>query len=246
MLKRKAIASLIHLFATLITSSLCAFCVYGVWYPGAFAKMVRGADIFQLIILVEFCLGPVLSFVVFNPNKTRWHLIGDYCVIVLVQLSALIYGVYTVANGRPIYMVFVKDRIEIVARSELNAEDILQIKDFKMKPGWLGPKLICVAYPVDSKERSDLLFSALAGRDIQLKPSYYRECESGEVLAKTFPKARLFTDTKIQSSNLPKNIADRDFTWLPVVTRFGAWLAIYMDGEREQYFNLDPFSGERG
>ena len=33
------------------------------------------------------------------------------------------------------------------------------------------------------------------------------------------------------------------FTWLPLVTRFGAWLVIYVDGEREQYFNLDPFSG---
>lgn len=245
MWKQKTFAFAVHFLVTLITSAACALCVYGLWYPGAFANMVGGADILKLIILAEFCLGPVLSFVIFNPKKTRRHLIADYCVIGLVQLSALFYGVITVANGRPIYVVFVKDRLEVIARSELTAEDIKQVKDPKVKPGWLGPKLICVAYPVDAKERSDLLLSALAGKDIQLKPSYYRECETGEVLAKAFPKTRLFTDTKIQGSDLPKNIADRDFTWLPLVTRFGAWLVIYKDGEREQYFNLDPFSGGR-
>jgi hypothetical protein len=246
MWKEKSIAFAVHFLVTVITSGLCAICVYGLWYPGAFAQMVGGANIFRLIIITEFCLGPVLSFVIYNSKKTRKHLVADYCVVGLFQLSALAYGVFTVAQGRPIYMVFVKDRLEVIARTELSQEELAQVRDAKVSPGWLGPKLICVDYPADPHERSDLLMSALAGKDIQLKPNYYRQCQNGEVIGKSFSKERLFSDTKIRSAGLPKEIADKDFTWLPVVTRFGAWLAVYVNAEKEIYLNLDPFIEDPG
>lgn len=242
MWKEKLIAFAVHFLVTLVTSGLCAFCVYGLWYPGAFAQMVGGANILRLIIIAEFCLGPVLSFVIYTSKKTRNHLVADYCVVGLFQLSALAYGVFTVAEGRPIYMVFVKDRLEVIARTELSQEELKQVRNANVSPGWLGPKLICVDYPTDPHERSDLLMSALAGKDIQLKPNYYRECQNGEVNGKSFPKERLFADTKIKQVDLPKSVGDGDFTWLPLVTRFGAWIVVYVKGENELYLNLDPFA----
>jgi hypothetical protein len=241
MLKEKSIAFIVHFLFTLVTSGLAALCVYWLWYPGAFAQMVGGADILRLIIIAEFCLGPVLSFVIYNSNKTRGHLIADYCVVGLFQLSALAYGVFTVAQGRPIYMVFVKDRLEVIARAELSQEELITVRDAEVAPGWFGPKLICVDYPSDPNERSDLLKSAFAGKDIKLKPNYYRTCQSGEILGKSFSKEQLFLTTKIKQSDLPKNIADKDFTWLPMVTRFGAWTVVYIKGEKELYLNLNPF-----
>lgn len=242
MWKQKFIAFAIHLLATLVTSGICAVIVYGSWYPGAFAQMVGGADILKLIIVAEFFLGPVMSFVIYNAAKTRRHLMIDYCVVGILQFTALVYGVVTVESGRPIYMVFVKDRLEVIAKTELTESELAKISDPEITPSWSTFKNICVEYPADAKERSDLLMSAMGGRDIQLKPQYYRSCKAGEVQNKTYSKDRLFSNTPIKIEDLPEHLRAKEFTWLPVVNRFSVWLVVYVKGEQEVYLNLDPLA----
>ena len=60
----------------------------------------------------DLALGPLISLVIYNSRKARRKLIIDYTIVGVVQLAALVYGVYIVAGTRPVYVAFSTDRIE--------------------------------------------------------------------------------------------------------------------------------------
>jgi len=62
-----------------------------------------------LVLIVDVCLGPLLTLAVFDPKKKE--LKRDLSIILLIQLSALFYGIYTVSVARPAYIVFAVDAI---------------------------------------------------------------------------------------------------------------------------------------
>ncbi|RYZ80820.1 MAG: hypothetical protein EOO68_36745, partial [Moraxellaceae bacterium] len=225
MFKLKLKAALFHFITTACVASLAGILVFFLWYPGKMHQMLHGSNMYGILMVLELALGPLMSLVIFNPKKTKRHLVLDYSVVGAVQFAALIYGLYSVSISRPVFLVFVKDRIEVISAVELLETDIREGGE-DARLSWLGPKRVCVTFPDDPKERSDLLISALHGRDIQVFPKYYRNCLDGEVLSKSFSKERLFSDTRIKPAELPKNIVNKDFTWLPMVTRFGAWLVV--------------------
>jgi hypothetical protein len=244
MLKAKLKACLIHFSLTVVVAILTAVLVYGEWYPGAFAQMLSGTNLYLILLGVELCLGPLMSLVIYNVSKPRSELIRDYLFVGLVQLAALAFGLYSVALSRPVYLVFVKDRIEIIAATELKKDDLSQAKEDSFKHlSWFGPQSICTESPTDLKERSDLLLSSVSGKDIQLMPKYYRHCHENEVIEKALSKHVLFNTPKIKLTDLPMEYQSVDFKWLPVVTRFNAWIVIYLDGDinRPVYLNLNPF-----
>lgn len=248
MFKAKLKAALIHTSITLVVAVITASLVYGVWYPGAFAQMMSGTDLYLLIVMVELCLGPLMSLVIYSPDKPRTELVRDYSIVCVVQLAALIYGLYSVALSRPVYLVFVKDRIEVVASAELKTEDVNKSKNSAYRSfSWLGPRSICTEGPADPKEKSDLLLSALAGKDIQLLPKYYRECHEKEVINRSFAKQVLFASGAIKINDLPSELQSTDFKWLPVMTRFGNGIAVYENSSTESptYLNLDPYSAPK-
>ncbi|MFT5603285.1 MAG: hypothetical protein ACI9G5_000236 [Paracoccaceae bacterium] len=240
-------ASFVHGLITILVAAVTACVVYLLWYPGEFANMVGGTELYWLVLAVEVCLGPLMSLVIFNPKKPRAELIRDYCVIALIQLTALGYGLHTVMISRPVFLVFVKDRIEVVSAVELSTDDLATAKDeMFQRLSWFGPVSVCTESPVDPKERSDILLSALHGKDIELMPAYYRSCAKAEVYEKAYTKEQLFSLTETLPEKLPKNVRQWEFRWLPVKTRFGAWIALYPSDRNFEpfYLEVDPFAIE--
>lgn len=244
LVKAKLYATLVHGFLTLIVAVFTAFLVYRLWYPAPFAQLTGGTDLFLLVLGVEVVLGPVMSLVIFNPVKVRKEMVRDYLVVGLIQFSALSYGIYSVYLARPVYVVFVKDRLDVVVAAELDAADMHGADDGFTRLPLLGPKTICVDYPADPQERSELLWSAVQGKDIQLQPRYYRDCEQGEVRSHAYGRDQLEKLTQIKRSSLPLNVGDQDFSWLPVVSRFGSWIVIFVGDSdtRPVYVNANPFA----
>lgn len=244
MFKAKLKAASVHCGITACIAALTASLVYFVWYPGAFASMMRGTPLYLIILAVELCLGPLMSLVIYNPHKSRRELFVDYSIVGVVQVAALIYGLYSVALSRPVYLVFVKDRIEVVAATELNQDDVMQAKDaaYTRLP-WFGARSICVESPTDAHEKSELLFSGAAGKDIHVLPKYYRECHDGEVVQKALSKQALFEKTNIKDDQLPRELQSVDFKWLPVSSHFGWGMVAYKNKliDSAVYLNLDPY-----
>jgi len=213
--------------------------------------MVGGFQLFILVIGCDLALGPLISLVIYNTKKPRRELVKDYLVVGVLQLAALGYGISVVAQSRPVFVVFTKDRLEVVTAQELDGNDLREGKgkEFKTR-SWYGPKLVGIQFPTDSKERNDLLFSAVAGKDAQLMPKYYVAYKTvlGLVKNKALPISLLaerHTEEigHLQSAINDSGIAEAELRWLPVHHRFGFWTALIdaKTGYPVKYLPFDPY-----
>ena len=80
--------------------------MFGWWYPYPYRELSGGRELFALVVAVDVVLGPLITLVIFNPAKTRRHLVMDFTVIGLLQVAALAYGLWTVFVARPVHLVF--------------------------------------------------------------------------------------------------------------------------------------------
>jgi len=170
--KNRFYASLIHFSCSLLIAFIVVALVFWIWYPGAIASAAGVTEIFFLVLIVDVCLGPLLTFVVFNIEKKE--LKRDLLIIFLIQVSALFYGIYTVGVARPAYVVFAIDRFELVYAKDLTQEQLTAAHgEYKTVPLW-GPQWVSAHLPKDVDERNDLLFRSLEGEaDLAQLPQYY-------------------------------------------------------------------------
>ncbi len=238
-------AFFIHSLFTIVVALVTGYLVFGLWYSGEIYKISGGVGLYKLLILCELILGPLLAFIIFNPLKPKFELIRDYVAIIFVQLFALTYGLYSVAMSRPAYLVFVKDRIEVVAPIELSLADLSDAGLTRFSRLFSAPQLLCVSRPKSQKESSDLILSALSGKDIQLMPRYFKPCDVNEVESRLLSSQDLPEFSEV-TSFLP-NIQPNEVHWLPVRSRFGSWIALYVNKDLRApvYIEIDPFTGQK-
>ncbi len=166
-------AFLLHLVCSAIIAALTLILVFLVWYPGLLAPATGVDEIFLIVLGVDVCLGPLLTLVVFNLKKKE--LKRDLFIIFAIQIAALVYGLYTVAIVRPVYVVFEIDRFQLVYANDLTEEKLQKASrsEYRTLP-LLGPKWISAKFPENLEERNELLFSVLdGGDDLGKTPKYY-------------------------------------------------------------------------
>jgi len=107
LLKTKLKASGIHLGLSLIIFFVLAYQIYYVWYPVPYFSVDGGWQGIRLIAAVDLVLGPFITFLIFDLRKSRRAIVFDLIVIALFQASALVYGVVTTYQQRPVAIVLV-------------------------------------------------------------------------------------------------------------------------------------------
>ena len=166
-------AFFVHLACSAFIAILALILVFVIWYPGQLAPATGVTEIFLIVLAVDVCLGPLLTLVVYNPKKKE--LKRDLFIICALQLGALLYGLYTVAIVRPVYVVYEIDRFQLVYANDLSQEKLDQATydEFKALP-ILGPKWISSKLPDDIDEKNEFLFSVIdGGDDLGKTPKYY-------------------------------------------------------------------------
>lgn len=158
-------------------SVLIAFVVIGlvffIWYPAPLHTAVGVTQIFLILLAVDVVLGPLLTLLVYKVGKKT--LVIDLTVIALLQLSALGYGLWTVAEGRPAWLVFAVDRFELVRVLDVDERKLDQTDLTYRQPSLLGPLWVAASNPSDSDERNDLILeSVFGGADIAQRPNLYQ------------------------------------------------------------------------
>lgn len=165
-------AALVHLgLSTLVAGAVLGLLV-GFWFPAPFFDVGGGKHLLLLLIGVDVVLGPLLTLLVFRAGKPglKW----DLALIGLLQVLALGYGIYMMALLRPVFVVAVVDRFVTVSAGQLDALDVYAASQPQWRRlSWRGPQWVGARRPNDSEARSKLLFSALAGKDIEQFPRYY-------------------------------------------------------------------------
>ena len=112
--KSKLKASVIHLALSMVLATLAAGLVFYVWYPAPYRELLWGQDIYLWLIVVDTVLGPLLTFVVFNQRKRLLERLVDFSLVGALQIGALIFGVWALAQARPVYVVFEYDKFQVV------------------------------------------------------------------------------------------------------------------------------------
>jgi hypothetical protein len=166
-------AALIHLCASAVVAVAIVAMMLLVWYPSPWFAAARGGTLLLLLVGVDVIIGPLLTFIVFNPAKKS--LVYDLAVIVMLQVAALIYGVHIMASARPAFVVYLRGAFDVVTANDVVAAGMGEAKlpEFQSLP-LTGPRLAAARIPLDPGLQLRIgMESANGGPDFTAYPQYY-------------------------------------------------------------------------
>jgi hypothetical protein len=247
--REKLLATAIHFLVTLSLAACAAALIFLVWFPAPLATMIGGTELFMLVVGCDLALGPLISLVIYNSRKSRRELITDYAVVGIVQIAALVYGVFILAGTRPVYLAFSSDRLEVVTARDITEKELAAARDpAYAKLPLTGPRLIAIEVP--ESDRNDALFQAVSGNEEHMRPKFFAKYESQlpAILAKTKtidelkqrkPDSSPLLDAAMRKAGIP---AER-IRWLPIHHRKGFWTTLIdIDGGKPvAYVDFDPY-----
>lgn len=135
-------AALWHLGLSALVAVAVAALVFGVWYPHPYDQLIKGRELFLLLLGVDLVCGPLLTLILFDPLKARYKWRIDLVLIVCIQLGALVYGMSQVAGSRAVFLAFEGDRFRVVQADDVVRERLDQSPADVGNPGWGRPRLI--------------------------------------------------------------------------------------------------------
>lgn len=166
-----------HLGFSILISFLILFWVFFVWYPAPLAKAVGVTHIFLMLISIDMIIGPLLGLIVYKEGKKTLR--SDLAVVILIQISALCYGVYSIGQGRPSWIVYNIDRFDLVRNNEIIQDNILKTKVDYKKASLFKPEYVAIQQSQDIKQRTDDMFTeTMGGVSLAQFPERYQPLNS--------------------------------------------------------------------
>lgn len=230
----KARVAIFHLCISMLVACVAAIAVFHIWFPAPYDTLSGGTALFLLISSIDIVLGPVLTWIVFNPTKKNLEKYFDLTVIALLQISALIYGLHTTYLARPIYLVLEVDRFVVVTAGDVSVDDLSKAPAELQDPEIGAVKMIGLRKIADPAERMRSVELALAGKDVSLRPEYWQKLsadnfilmkKSSKPLSDLLNKSSFIKDDAISLAE--KNQTDiADMVYLPVVGKKRIWSAV--------------------
>ncbi|CAN5130782.1 fimb protein [soil metagenome] len=222
----------IHLACSFILALLSAILVFGLWYPYPYNEISGGREIFLLIIGVDVVCGPLLTLVLFSPSKKKSELRRDLGLVLLIQLGALGFGLFTVWQARPLFLVMERERFKVVAKPDLRlTSDPLAVTAWaklsgSLKPKWFeGPKIVALRESINENESTQVMIDyTLGGRDFSDRPEFYipysnvnalKFAKPLEFFLKKYPALQVIANRLA----LEKGASIATWSYLPIVAR---------------------------
>ncbi|NDP62457.1 TfpX/TfpZ family type IV pilin accessory protein [Polaromonas sp.] len=243
-------AAIWHLMCSVGMALLAAAVVFGLWYPFPYRDLSGGRELFFLVVTVDVICGPLLTLVVFNPSKPLAELWRDLALIALLQLAALGYGMHTVWQVRPLFLVQEIDRFKVIATPLLDSAAVAALPA-ALQPHWLdGPQTVAIREPKNASERNKVLFESIqGGRDYGERPEFYLPYE-GEAALKSLKRAKplpVFLEKHPDQQDaarklaLEKSVDLKEWFFLPVIARQD-WIAVLdKQGQIQGFLRGDGF-----
>lgn len=198
--------------------------VFFIWYPAPFAKAVGVTHIFLMMLAIDVIVGPVLGLFVYKEGKKSLKF--DLTIIIAIQISALLYGIYSIEQGRPVWIVYSVDRFELVRKNEIILENITHVKPQFQQVSWFKPQFVAMQFAPNMQQRNDDMFTEVFGgislaqrperyvdfaqakaqlqkraQSLELLPQYNDKTVVEKTLAK-YPKATAFLPMKASAVDM--------------------------------------------
>lgn len=234
-----------HIFFSVILLCIALGLVFGIWYPSPLDIAVGVTSVYLILLTVDLILGPLLTFIIYKKDKKKLKF--DLTVILLLQMSAYIWGLYTIAQGRPVWQVFVVDDIELVSPI-----DIRKTKDYEMKVEYRPsifkkPQWIAAVYSENpekmQQQKQDEMFE---GINLSMRPETYKDIE----VQKNLILKKLKPFSELEKINLNTNAINSILVsystavgWLPVKASEKDMVALFdKEGTPLTIVNLRPWN----
>ncbi|MDO5691413.1 MAG: TfpX/TfpZ family type IV pilin accessory protein [Pseudomonadota bacterium] len=168
-----------HFWLSLLVAAVAAALVLGLWYPSPYGKLSGGFALFGLLVIVDVICGPLLTLVVFDLRKPRSELIRDIGIIVLIQVAALVYGFYSIAQARPIFLAYEGNRFRVVSMADIQVDELPRALPALRKISYIGPRLVGVKLlETDDAEYRDSIMLSMQGIHPAFRPERWVHYES--------------------------------------------------------------------
>jgi hypothetical protein len=162
----------VHLLVSACIGAVVAMLVLFLWYPDFYFKASGAQILIATLIFVDVVIGPALTLLLFKPGK--WGLAFDMTVILILQLSALLYGLSVIIGSRPVFMVAAVDRFVVVSANQIDRDEMPDDPDSSYHQlSWTGPRMVGLQLPGGVEERNRLTLLDVAGRHSETMPKLY-------------------------------------------------------------------------
>jgi hypothetical protein len=173
--RQRARAGAVHFLASFAVAMLVTIPLVFLLYPSPFFQAAGGLHLLAILLGVDTVIGPLLTILVYNRAKKS--LKSDLSIIVVLQVVALIYGLYATIQSRPVFMTYVVDRYEMVSYADVDVQELKKGPLALQHIRWGHPQLAYAEQPTDTQERELLMFSAMQGVDLNRLFRYYKPAE---------------------------------------------------------------------
>jgi hypothetical protein len=174
----------LHLAASASALTLILGSLYLGWYRWPGWRLTDVTQVVTMLIGVDLVLGPLMTLIIANSNKSRRVLARDVGVIVAVQLCALIYGSTTLWSGRPLYYAFSENVLQLVQAYDIDSDDAAlgRRENPTLAPHWYSlPRWIWAPLPQDPEESNKIVQAVVLGNgeDVTSMPKYFKPWDQG-------------------------------------------------------------------
>ena len=118
-------AFLTHLGVSSLIFIALSYLIVFHWYPDFYFFLDGGQRAIATVFFVDVVLGPGLTLLVFKPGKKSLKF--DMSVIVMVQVSALVWGVHNVFTERSATAVFYQGKFTCISQPDAGEIDLAAI-----------------------------------------------------------------------------------------------------------------------
>lgn len=239
-----------HLMISVVVATATSFLIFFVLYSYPYYKILGVSNIYAILLIVDVVCGPVMTMILANPKKPNNQLFFDISIIGIIQLSALLYGIHSLYEARPVMVVFEKDRFVLVQANDVQKSDLNHTLD-EFKPlKWIGTRMASIREPESQDEMLESIEASLGGVDVSLRPNWWINYDQAKpsvinraknitTLIDKHPEQRGLIEDKLSELNLSPEKA----FYLPFVSSKNfEWTAILdNDANIIGYLNLSGF-----
>lgn len=125
------------------------------FFPGSLFWSDGGVQGFGLVVVVDFVLGPLLFFLVYNPGKTRSAMLFDVVFLACIQVAAMAWGGYRVFSLRPAAVSYVDGFFVSVVPEQFSKQGVTS--DWLRQLSDERPPILYVRPPKGAQAINDML-----------------------------------------------------------------------------------------
>lgn len=239
-----------HIFLSVIIAFGVGLLVFWLWFPYPYQHLTRGLNLFLLIVAVDVVCGPLITLLLANPKKSKRELTLDLVLVALIQLGALGYGLYTLEKARPVLVSFERDRMTLVAKSEIDWSDIANAPKQLQGTPLFGVQKIGIRRAKNEQEFFESVNLGMEGIEPSVRPSWWQVYD--EVLPEVKEKMKPLSEMDKSSLSTEQNnalekaiaksgVASENLYYLPFTSALKKDWIVLMDTEARfvGYVNID-------